>query len=111
MMVVTGFGFMVQVASSNTLLQTVVEDAKRGRVMAFFLMAYFGTTPFGSLMAGVLSARVGAPITLAIGGVCCIGGALWFAAGLSSLHEDIHPVYVELGIIPGVFPPPDSSGS
>jgi MFS family permease len=110
LMVVTGFGFMVQVASSNTLLQTVVEDAKRGRVMAFFLMAYFGTTPFGSLMAGVLSARVGAPITLAMGGVCCVGGALWFAAGLSSLHEDIHPVYVELGLVPGVFPPADSSG-
>jgi MFS family permease len=103
MMVVTGFGFMVQVASSNTLLQTIVEDAKRGRVIAFFLMAYLGTTPFGSLMAGALSARVGAAFTLAIGGICCVGGALWFAAGLSSLHEDIHPVYVELGIVPGAF--------
>ena len=71
LLVITSFGFMVQVASSNTLLQTIVEDGKRGRVMSFFLMAYFGTTPFGSLLAGSLSERIGAPYTLALGGACC----------------------------------------
>jgi len=83
LMVVTGFGFMVQVASSNTLLQTIVDDSKRGRVMSFFLMAYFGTTPFGSLIAGSLSERIGAPLTLAFGGVCCVAGAIWFSATTS----------------------------
>lgn len=79
LMVVTSFGFMVQVASSNTLLQTIVEDSKRGRVMGFFLMAYFGTTPFGSLLAGTLSDRIGAPATLACGGAACVAGAIWFS--------------------------------
>ena len=85
LMVVTGFGFMVQVASSNTLLQTIVDDSKRGRVMSFFLMAYFGTTPFGSLIAGSLSERIGAPLTLAFGGVCCVAGAIWFSATTSTI--------------------------
>jgi MFS family permease len=81
-LVITSFGFMVQVASSNTLIQTAVEDSKRGRVMGFFLMAYFGMTPFGSLLAGALSDRIGAPITLAAGGVACV-----FAAGLFALRR------------------------
>jgi MFS family permease len=86
-MVVVGFGVMVQFASSNTLLQTVVDDNKRGRVLSFFLMAYFGTTPFGSLVAGALSARYGAPVTLVIGGACCIAGALWLRTGILSVGE------------------------
>jgi MFS family permease len=86
-MVVAGFGMMVQFASSNTLLQTVVDDKKRGRVLSFFLMAYFGTTPFGSLVAGALSRRYGAPVTLAAGGACCIAGALWFRKGIASVRD------------------------
>jgi MFS family permease len=81
-LVITSFGFMVQVASSNTLIQTAVEDTKRGRVMGFFLMAYFGMTPFGSLLAGALSDRIGAPWTLTAGGVACIA-----AAGLFALRQ------------------------
>jgi MFS family permease len=87
MMVVAGFGMMVLVASSNTLLQTIVEDGKRGRVMAFFLMAYVGTTPFGSLVAGAAAARFGAPVVVALFGLCCIGGALWFKSGVASVRE------------------------
>jgi MFS family permease len=86
-MVVAGFGAMVQFASSNTMLQTVVEDAKRGRVLSFFLMAYFGTTPIGSLVAGALSARYGAPVTLAVGGACCIAGAMWFRGSIAALRD------------------------
>jgi MFS family permease len=97
LLVVTGFGFMVQIASSNTLLQTIVEDAKRGRVMSFFLMAYFGTTPFGSLAAGMASARIGVPYTLATGGALCLLGVAWFAARLHSLYEDIAPTLVPVG--------------
>jgi MFS family permease len=96
LMIVTGFGFMVQVASSNTLLQTIVEDNKRGRVMSFFLMAYFGTTPFGSLIAGSLSDRFGAPITLALGGACCVAGAIWFATTLSSIEYQIAPAFARV---------------
>jgi MFS family permease len=88
-MVLAGFGAMVQFASSNTLLQTVVDDSKRGRVLSFFLMAYFGTTPFGSLVAGALSARYGAPITLSAGGVCCIVGALGFRAGIATVRDTL----------------------
>jgi MFS family permease len=77
------------VASSNTLLQTIVEDGKRGRVMAFFLMAYFGTTPFGSLVAGAMSDRFGAPLVVALGGLLTIGGALWFRTGVATVREQL----------------------
>jgi MFS family permease len=86
-LVLAGFGAMVQFASSNTLLQTIVDDSKRGRVLSFFLMAYFGTTPFGSLVAGAISARYGAPVTLAAGGACCIIGAAWFRTGIASVRD------------------------
>jgi MFS family permease len=98
-LVITGFGLMVQAACSNTVLQTIVPDEKRGRVMSFFLMAYLGTAPFGSLMAGAMTGRMGAPLTLALGGACCAIGALWFAGGLKSFHETIRPVYIDLGLI------------
>jgi len=62
-------------------------------VMSFFLMAYFGTTPFGSLVAGSLSDRFGAPVTLAFGGACCVAGAIWFGTTLSSLEYQIAPAY------------------
>ena len=91
-LVLAGAGFMVQFASSNTLLQTIVEDAKRGRVMAFFLMAYFGTTPFGSLVAGWASGRIGTPLTLAIGGGACVAGCAWFALQLSAIRTEMAPV-------------------
>jgi MFS family permease len=96
LMVIVGFGSMVQVASSNTLIQTIVEDSKRGRVMSFFLMAYFGTAPFGSLIAGSLSDRYGAPITVAFGGACCVAVAIWFAMTLSSIEHQIAPAYVQV---------------
>jgi MFS family permease len=100
LLVVTGFGFIVMVASSNTLLQTIVEDTKRGRVLSFFLMAYFGTTPFGSLAAGAVSARIGAPYTLGIGSVLCLAGAAWFASRLPALHQDIEPIFSRLATHP-----------
>ena len=98
-LVVSGFGFMVQMASSNTVIQTIVDDEKRGRVMSFYVMAFLGTAPFGSLLAGTLSTRIGAPHTLLIGGVCCIAAALWFARGLPELRASVRPIYVRLGIL------------
>src|SRR5262245_38204882 len=97
-----GFGFMVQMASSNTVIQTIVDDEKRGRVMSFYMMAFLGTAPFGSLIAGFLSQRIGAAHTLMIGGVCCIAGAIWFARSLPAIRAVVRPIYVKLGILPEV---------
>lgn len=75
---VSGFGIMVQMASSNTILQTIVDDDKRGRVMSFYTMAFMGTAPLGSLLAGGMATRLGASNTLVISGVCCIIAAVIF---------------------------------
>ena len=101
-LVVSGFGFVVQLASSNTVIQTIVDEEKRGRVMSFYMMAFLGTAPFGSLMAGWLSSRIGAAETLLLGGSCCIAGALWFARSLPAIRTVVRPIYVRLGILPEV---------
>ena len=101
-LLVSGFGAMVQVAASNTILQTIVEDDKRGRVMSFFTMSFMGMTPFGSLFAGALAGLIGAPATVVIGGIACLGGALIFTAWLPALREKVRPIYAQLGIIPEV---------
>jgi len=97
---VTGFGAMMQVASSNTILQTIVEDDKRGRVMSLFTMAFMGMTPFGSLFAGALAARLGAPLTVQVGGLACLFGALCFAAWLPTFREQVRPIYASLDLLP-----------
>jgi MFS family permease len=90
---------MVQMAASNTVIQTIVDDEKRGRVMSFYMMAFFGTVPFGSLMAGTLSERIGAPHTLLVGGICCALGAAWFARELPAIRATVRPIYIRLGIL------------
>ena len=97
---VTGFTMMQQMASSNTILQTIVDDEKRGRVMSFYSMAFQGMAPFGALMAGELAARIGAPATLVVSGVICIAGAAWFGLRLAEIRKLVRPVYVRLGILP-----------
>jgi MFS family permease len=92
---------MQQLASCNTVLQTIVEDEKRGRVMAFYSMAFQGMAPFGSLMAGSMAARFGAPLTVAISGIACLLGSLLFARRLPEIRKVVRPIYVKLGIIPG----------
>ena len=103
-MLLTGFGMMVQMASSNTVLQTIVEEDKRGRVMSFYTMAFMGMVPFGSLLAGSLANKIGAPNTVMIGGVACILGSLIFAKLLPSLRKIARPIYVEKGIISEELP-------
>ncbi|MCM0081470.1 MFS transporter [Geomonas sp. Red32] len=102
MLLPAGFGAMVQVASSNTILQTIVEDDKRGRVMSLFTVSFMGMTPFGSLFAGAVAARLGAPITVQIGGAACLLGALIFSFRLPGLRAMVHPIYRRLGIMPEV---------
>ncbi len=99
LMVFTGLGMMLQMATSNTIIQTIVEDDKRGRVMSFYTMAFMGTAPFGSFLAGSLASSLGAPNTLVVGGVSCILGALYFSHKLPRLKEAIRPVYIKMGII------------
>ena len=96
------FGMMQQMAASNTILQTVVDEEMRGRVMSYYSMAFVGTAPFGSLIAGYVADRIGAPATLAIGGSCCLVGGLWFWRELKQIRELIRPIYMRLGILPEV---------
>jgi MFS family permease len=110
LLLLTGAGFMTQMAASNTIVQTIVDDDKRGRVMSFFMMAFLGTAPFGSLLAGSLAERYGAPKTLLFGGACCLAGSAWFAFGLKDLREAIRPIYRRLGILPTVSAAIEASG-
>ena len=99
-LVVAGFGMMVQFASSNTVIQTIVDDEKRGRVMSFYTMCFLGTAPFGSLLAGSLSARIGAPHTVLASGLCCAVAAVWFSRELPSIRAVVRPIYERMGILP-----------
>lgn len=102
LMIITGFGMITEMASSNTVLQTIVEDDKRGRVMSFYAMAFMGMVPIGSLLAGSLASKIGAPYTVMIGGICCLAGSVWFARILPYLREITRPIYIKKGIIPEV---------
>jgi MFS family permease len=99
-LLVAGFGMMVQFASSNTVIQTLVDDEKRGRVMSFYTMCFLGTAPFGSLLAGMLSSRIGAPHTVLASGCCCAIAAVWFSRELPQIRAVVRPIYVRMGILP-----------
>jgi MFS family permease len=102
LLLVTGFGMMMQMTSSNTILQTIVDDDKRGRVMSFYTMAFMGTAPFGSLLAGALASKMGAPNTILIGGIACILGAVVFMRKLPAIKKSVRPIYIRLGILPEI---------
>lgn len=97
-----GMGMMMQMAASNTILQTIVDDDKRGRVMSFYAMAFFGMVPLGSLMAGSLGSKIGTAPTVMVGGICCVIGALFFLYRLPALRKLVRPIYREKGILPEV---------
>ncbi|XXX77507.1 MFS transporter [Sorangium sp. So ce134] len=102
LLMVTGGGMMVQMAASNTLLQTIVDEDKRGRVMSFYTMAFFGMAPFGSLIAGWLGGRIGAPATVLWGGVATLAAVGVFVRKLPELRRLTRPIYVRLGILPEI---------
>ncbi len=102
LMLIIGFGQMLEMAVSNTLVQTLVDDDKRGRIMSLYSMALMGMTPVGSLIAGSLASRIGPQWTVCIGGIACIIGAIWFARKLPALREQIRPIYRRMGIIPEI---------
>jgi MFS family permease len=101
LMLLTGFGMMQGLAASNTVIQTLVPEDKRGRVMSYYTMAFVGMTPFGSLLAGALARRMGAPHTVILTGSVCVLGALWFTTQLRSVRRVMRPIYIEMGILPG----------
>ena len=95
-----GYGMMQQIVTSNTILQTIVADDKRGRVMSFYAMSVFGFSPIGSLIAGSLASWMGAPQTLILGGVLCLCASIWYFGRLREIRRAIRPVYIEMGIVP-----------
>jgi MFS family permease len=99
---ITGFGMITHIASSNTLIQTIVDDDKRGRVMSLYTLAFMGMAPFGSLLSGSVASKIGAPDTILLGGVFCILGSLIFALKLPSFRKVVRPIYAKMGIIPEV---------
>jgi MFS family permease len=99
LLLLTGFGMMVHMASSNTILQTMVDDDKRGRVMSLYTMAFMGMAPFGSLAGGSLASRIGAPYALILAGTSCLVGSFLFAKKLPFIRQMIRPIYRRKGIL------------
>ncbi len=102
LLVASGFAVMVVTASINTMLQTLVEEDMRGRVMSLYTVAFIGMSPIGSLAGGAIAGRVGAPLAVAFGGLACLALALWFRRRLAPLREIVYPVYERMGILPEV---------
>jgi MFS family permease len=100
LMLFTGFGMMQGVTASNTILQTLVDEKMRGRVMSYYTMAFVGMAPFGSLLAGALASAIGAPRTVMVSGVACILGSIWFWTQLKGIRQQMRPIYERLGILP-----------
>ena len=99
LMALTGYGLMYQVVATNTIVQTIVDDDKRGRVMSFYTIALLGSAPLGSLLGGSLAARIGVEATFVVAGAACVLTALWFWRQLPAIRAAVRPRYVELGII------------
>ena len=102
LMLVTGFCLMQHMAGSNTIMQTIVDEDKRGRVMSFYTLAFIGVAPFGSLISGIIANRIGAPATVIGGGILSMAIALWFGSQLKKIRKIIRPIYIQLGILPEV---------
>ena len=100
LMLVVGFSMMQVIASGNTILQTIVDEDKRGRVMSFYTLAFIGAAPIGSLLAGALANQVGAVPTVIVCGLLCIIASLWFFGRLENIRKIVRPLYVERGILP-----------
>lgn len=104
-----GFSWMVLIASCNTLLQALAADEMRGRVMSIFSMMLVGMAPFGSLIAGWLADRIGAPLVVAMGGLLCAAAGLIFARQLPRFRETALPILIARGIISDPLNPPETT--
>jgi len=99
LMVIVGFGLMQGAAASNTIVQSLVPEDKRARVMSYYTTAFFGAAPFGNLLAGGMAHHIGAARTVMISGACCIAGSLWFALELPKMTAAMMKVYRKTGVI------------
>jgi len=95
-----GLSMILSIAAINTMLQTIADEDKRGRVMSFYAMALMGTTPIGNLLAGTVASAIGIPGTLLSGGIITIAAGLWFEIDRKALRKYIHPIYIRKGILP-----------
>jgi MFS family permease len=101
LMVFVGFGMMQGASASNTVIQTLVPEDKRARVMSYYTMAFVGMAPFGSLLAGTLAHWMGAPHTVMVTGAFCVAGSIWFTLELPKITAVMQPIYQEMGLLPG----------
>jgi MFS family permease len=112
LLVPAGFSMMIQMGSTNTLLQVMVPDRLRGRVMSLYSMMFVGMAPIGALLAGAFATKIGAPSTVAIGGFVCLAGGALFARHLPSIREAarelIRAQHASAGNPPGSLPVPRS---
>jgi MFS family permease len=99
LMLSTGFGMLQGTTASNTIIQTLAPEDKRGRVMSYYTAAFVGMAPFGSLLAGAMAHWIGAPRTVMVTGSCCMAGGLWFWTRLPAIRREMRPIYERLGII------------
>jgi MFS family permease len=99
LMFVTGYGMMQGLAGSNTVIQTLVPEKMRGRVMSYYTVAFVGMAPFGSLLAGGLAHWFGAPRAVMMTGACCVVAAVWYTSQLKSIRLVMRPIYEEMGIL------------
>jgi len=104
-MVMVGFGVMLQLGATNIVLQTIVDEDKRGRVMSLYTMAFIGMAPFGSLLAGSLAAKIGVSQVLLYSGILCLLVGWWFASQMPKIREAARPVYVAKGLMEEVPAP------
>jgi MFS family permease len=100
LMVFVGFGLMQCASASNTIIQSLVPEEKRARAMSYYTMAFFGAAPFGSLLAGMLAHRMGAPQTVIVAGVFCVAAAVWFRVEVPRIRVIMRPIYQEMGLLP-----------
>ncbi|MEH2076223.1 MAG: MFS transporter [Nostoc sp.] len=98
-MLFVGLGTILQIAASNTFLQTIVEDDKRGRLMSLYTMSFLGMIPIGNLLGGILASHIGATNTLIIDGIACILGSIVFSRQLPGLRQIMRPIYEQKGIV------------
>jgi len=98
----SGLTMVLSLSSINTMLQTIADEDKRGRVMSFYAMALMGTTPIGNLLSGTLASGIGIPYTLLISGTITVLSAVWLGLNLKSLRKYVRPIYINKGILPGL---------
>jgi MFS family permease len=112
LLAVSGFAMMMETAATNTILQTILEEDKRGRVMSFYATAFVGMAPLGSLLAGSLASHIGAVHTVQLAGAICLVGSLFFTRQLPALRTIVRPIYRQMGILPqGTFGVPSAAGT